>query len=84
MTGSFILEDDTDIMLEHLNELEILHYSNEENELTFVKFILARSPVLKKVRILLWDELNEDEKLQISKILLTLPCASPVVKVIVS
>ncbi|GJX41586.1 F-box/FBD/LRR-repeat protein [Tanacetum coccineum] len=37
------------IMLEHLNELEIYDFVYNRIRLDFVKFILARSPVLKKV-----------------------------------
>ncbi|KAF5797358.1 putative FBD domain, leucine-rich repeat domain superfamily, F-box-like domain superfamily [Helianthus annuus] len=81
---SFQHEAYSDFMLEHLNELEILHFSDALNELDFVKLILAKSPVLKKARILMWDEIDKDEKLRISNILLSSPCASPVVKIIVS
>ncbi|KAI7742919.1 hypothetical protein M8C21_008724, partial [Ambrosia artemisiifolia] len=75
---SFHREDYSDFVLEHLNELEILDFSDALNELGFVKLILAKSPVLKKVRILLWDQLDKDVKLRISKIILSYPCASPV------
>ncbi|KAJ0730246.1 putative FBD domain, leucine-rich repeat domain superfamily [Helianthus annuus] len=84
IAGSITFDDYSDIMLEHLNELEILHFSDADNESDFVKLILAKSPVLKKVRILLWDEIDEDERLRISQILLRSPCASPVVKLSVS
>ncbi|KAF5797427.1 putative F-box domain, FBD domain, F-box-like domain superfamily protein [Helianthus annuus] len=83
-TGSFPRKDYPDIMLKHLTELEILQFSDADNEMDFVKFILAKSPTLKKVRILLWDEIDENEKLQISKILRSSPCASRVVKLSVS
>ncbi|XP_021971137.1 uncharacterized protein LOC110866141 [Helianthus annuus] len=83
-TSSFPHEDYSDIMLEHLNELEILHISNEESELAVVKLILAKSPALKNVRILIWDQVDEDEKLEISEIVLSFTCASPMVKIIVS
>ncbi|KAK9078990.1 hypothetical protein SSX86_000659 [Deinandra increscens subsp. villosa] len=83
-TISFILEDYTDIMLEHLNELEIIGFGNEDNELVVVKLILAKSPVLKNVRILLWDGFDKDDKLEISETILSFPCASPSVKIIVS
>ncbi|KAJ0818478.1 putative leucine-rich repeat domain superfamily [Helianthus annuus] len=82
--GSSTLEDYSDILLEYLNELEILHLRNIENGLVFVKLILAKSPVLKKVWIFLWDELPKDDKLQISEILLSCPCTSPMVKINVS
>ncbi|XP_076908388.1 F-box/FBD/LRR-repeat protein At1g13570-like [Bidens hawaiensis] len=78
--GSFTLEDYSDIMLEHLNELKILNFSDAENELDFVKLVYAKSPVLKQVRIFLCDEFDEDEELEISKLLLNIPCASPAVE----
>ncbi|XP_076885015.1 F-box/FBD/LRR-repeat protein At1g13570-like [Bidens hawaiensis] len=83
-TGSATLEDYPDVMFEHLNELEILHFGNEDNELVVVRLILAKSPVLKTVKILVCDEFDEDDKLQISEGLLSFQCASPVVRIIVS
>ncbi|KAI3727088.1 hypothetical protein L1987_66897 [Smallanthus sonchifolius] len=80
---SFTLEDYSDIMFEHLNELEIKDFSDAENELDFVKLVLAKSPVLKKVRILPCRWFDRNDELEISKILLCSPCASPVVKIIV-
>ncbi|KAJ0641810.1 putative F-box domain, FBD domain, leucine-rich repeat domain superfamily [Helianthus annuus] len=80
ITGFVTLDDYSDIMLEYLNELEILHFSDADNELDFVKLILAKSPVLKKVRILLWDQFDKDERLRISQMFLRSPCASPIVK----
>ncbi|XP_076923347.1 F-box/FBD/LRR-repeat protein At1g13570-like [Bidens hawaiensis] len=84
VTGSVTFKDYSNIMLEPLNELEILHISDAYNELNFVKLILAKSPVLKKVGILLWDWLAKYKKLQISQIILCSPCASPTVKFSVS
>nr|GEV92176.1 hypothetical protein [Tanacetum cinerariifolium] len=46
---SFSLKDYADIWLEHLNELHIRSFRNKGNELNFVKLILAKSPMLKKV-----------------------------------
>ncbi|GJZ77423.1 F-box/FBD/LRR-repeat protein [Tanacetum coccineum] len=45
----FRVEDYSDIMLERLIELEITSFINAKNQLDFVRLILARSPVLKKV-----------------------------------
>ncbi|KAK1429024.1 hypothetical protein QVD17_11223 [Tagetes erecta] len=81
--GTLIIEDYSDIVLEHLNELEILQFSNGEIEMDLVKLILAKSPVLKKARIFVSDTLGKDEELHISKILLSSPCASPMRKIIV-
>ncbi|MFS8006064.1 putative FBD domain-containing protein [Helianthus anomalus] len=81
--GSFTLEDYSDIMFEHLNELEIIHFGDTENELDFVKLVLAKSHVLKKVRINPHRCIDEDESAEILKILLgdCTPCASPVVDI---
>ncbi|GJW44556.1 F-box/FBD/LRR-repeat protein-like protein, partial [Tanacetum coccineum] len=74
---SFSLKDYADIWLEHLNELHIGSFKNQGNELNFVKLILAKSPVLKKVRI--YHKLTSNELMQISKVLLSFPRASSVV-----
>ncbi|KAI7736647.1 hypothetical protein M8C21_028452, partial [Ambrosia artemisiifolia] len=55
------LKEYSDVWLEHLNELEIKYFTNLEPELEFVKFILARSPALKKV-MLLTDMHDENEE----------------------
>ncbi|KAK9048523.1 hypothetical protein SSX86_032514 [Deinandra increscens subsp. villosa] len=77
---SSTVEDDSDIWLEHLNELEIVNMIYRNFELDFVKLILAKSPVLKKVRIFLYNEVAKDEALHISGILKQSPHASPVVR----
>ncbi|KAM0045025.1 putative FBD domain, leucine-rich repeat domain superfamily, F-box-like domain superfamily [Helianthus debilis subsp. tardiflorus] len=81
--GSFKLEDYSDIMFEHLNELEIIHFGDTENELDFVKLVLAKSPVLRKVRINPHRCIDEDEAAEILKNLLcdSTPCASHVVEI---
>lgn len=65
--------------MEHLNEFEIINVSNDRDELEFVKLILAKSPVLKKVNIFIWKGANKNEKLRISRSLLASPRASPAV-----
>ncbi|XP_076882875.1 F-box/FBD/LRR-repeat protein At1g13570-like [Bidens hawaiensis] len=79
----FTLEDDSNIWLEHLNELEIVNMIYRDVELDFVKLILAKSPALKKVRILLYNEVAKDEELQISEIFKQCSHASSVVDVVV-
>nr|GEV00289.1 hypothetical protein [Tanacetum cinerariifolium] len=75
---SFTLKDYADIWLEHLNELQIRSFKNQGNELNFVKLILAKSHVLKKVMIYLdHEEVVDNEELQICKVLLSSPRASP-------
>ncbi|GKB05483.1 F-box/FBD/LRR-repeat protein-like protein [Tanacetum coccineum] len=70
------------IMLEHLNELEIKFFVNHKTRSDFVKLILARSPVLKKVRIFRHCSCIYN-RFQISEILLGYPRASPEVQIIV-
>ncbi|KAJ0555466.1 putative FBD domain-containing protein [Helianthus annuus] len=79
--GSLTLEDYSDITLEHLNELEIVHFSDAENELDFVKLIMAKSPVLKKVWISRCYDFDKDKESEIIKILCFTPCAAPLVDI---
>ncbi|KAK9052111.1 hypothetical protein SSX86_028739 [Deinandra increscens subsp. villosa] len=74
---SATLEEYSDVCLEHLNELDIKNFRNLKPELDFVKFILARSPNLKKVILLTYIN-DKNEELEMSKILLRAPRASPV------
>ena len=78
------LEDDySDKSLKNLKELKIQNFINFMNELDFVKFILTKSPVLKKVWIILNNEVTKDEGLKICNILLDSQRASPIVEIIV-
>ncbi|GJT44425.1 F-box/FBD/LRR-repeat protein [Tanacetum coccineum] len=83
----FRVEDYSDIMLERLNELEITSFINAKNQLDFVRLILARSLVLKKVRIFPHSKISMKEKskikLQILRDSVIYPCASPEVQIIV-
>ncbi|GJU59650.1 hypothetical protein Tco_1237416 [Tanacetum coccineum] len=58
--GSFTVESHSDILPEHLNELEITNLSNMKRELNFVKFVLAKSPELKRLKILLFCKIPEE------------------------
>ncbi|GKE49121.1 hypothetical protein Tco_1480379 [Tanacetum coccineum] len=83
----FRVEDYSDIMLERLNELEITSFINAKNQLDFVRLILARSLVLKKVRIFPHSKISMKEKSKIKLLILRdsviYPCASPEVQIIV-
>ncbi|GKD04827.1 F-box/FBD/LRR-repeat protein-like protein [Tanacetum coccineum] len=83
----FRVEDYSDIMLERLIELEITSFI-AKNQLDFVRLILARSPVMKKVRIFPHYKIPKKEKLKIkSQILgdsISYSCASPDVQIIVA
>ncbi|KAJ0885187.1 putative leucine-rich repeat domain superfamily [Helianthus annuus] len=74
---SGILEKYSDVWMEHLKELVIYYFNNSKPSMEFVKFIIARSPKLKKVLISsVVDE--KDEELEMLKVLLQAPRASPV------
>ncbi|KAI7728728.1 hypothetical protein M8C21_005302 [Ambrosia artemisiifolia] len=78
---SLILEKYSDVWLEHLYELEIEDFGNYKPELEFVKFILARSPNMKKVVLRIC--MSKNKELEMSKILLHTPRAS-LVEIIVN
>ncbi|GJX46697.1 F-box/FBD/LRR-repeat protein-like protein [Tanacetum coccineum] len=64
------------IMLEHLNKLEILDFVNHKTRLDFVKLILAKSPVLKKVRIFLNNDCSTSYRVAYTKSSTTNGCNS--------
>ncbi|KAK9054432.1 hypothetical protein SSX86_025510 [Deinandra increscens subsp. villosa] len=70
-------EEYSNVWLEHLVELEIEYFSNLKLEMEFVKFILARSPKLKTVRI--ESVVDEDQESEMFKTLLRASRASPVI-----
>ncbi|KAL8263057.1 hypothetical protein R6Q59_024406 [Mikania micrantha] len=76
------LEDYSDMWLEHLNEIEIQSW-RKHKILGFLRVLMAKSPALKKVRMLLKWKVSRDEELKISRIFLRYQCASPVVQIIV-
>ncbi|KAI7724942.1 hypothetical protein M8C21_005495 [Ambrosia artemisiifolia] len=80
-TYSLALEEYSDVWLEHLNEFEMERFNNTEPEMDFVKFILARSPKLKKVTITCIRYVGHrmESEMQMLKTLLQAPRVSPVV-----
>ncbi|GJZ69836.1 hypothetical protein Tco_0633386, partial [Tanacetum coccineum] len=78
---SIICNDKSTIneLFECLPLTEDLYFTNLE----FVKLILAKSPVLKKLIIVLDYEVAEDEDMLILKLLSSCPRASPLVEIIV-
>ncbi|KAK9054431.1 hypothetical protein SSX86_025509 [Deinandra increscens subsp. villosa] len=70
-------EEYSNVWLEHLVELDISCFFNLKPEMEFVKFILARSPKLKTVRI--ESVVDEDQESEMFRTLLRAPRASPVV-----
>ncbi|KAJ0784288.1 putative FBD domain, leucine-rich repeat domain superfamily, F-box-like domain superfamily [Helianthus annuus] len=82
---SSTLKGCSDILLEHLKVIEIsdLWNINTKPTLDFVKFIMSKSPALKKVRISLHKGGHRDDGLQVSEVLLSSQSASPMVDIIV-
>ncbi|KAJ0445077.1 putative F-box domain, FBD domain, leucine-rich repeat domain superfamily [Helianthus annuus] len=80
----FDSKDYSDLKLDHLETLEMKMFNNLPLEMEFVKLVMAMSPVLKKVRIELNDNVSVDEELKMLKdmLLLPFPRASPSAKLI--
>ncbi|XP_071704832.1 F-box/FBD/LRR-repeat protein At1g13570-like [Rutidosis leptorrhynchoides] len=74
---SVTMQECSDIWLEHLIEFKIEDNFDTKHELEFAKFILAKSPVLKKLR--LCADYNKDADLKLLEDLLSPPPASPMV-----
>ncbi|GJY79237.1 hypothetical protein Tco_0485038 [Tanacetum coccineum] len=70
------------ITLMNLKELKISRFNNLVGESRFVKLILAKSPVLKKVILEVWFR-DADRHLEILRPLLQSPRASPAAEIIV-
>ncbi|KAK9051149.1 hypothetical protein SSX86_027775 [Deinandra increscens subsp. villosa] len=58
------LEDHSDLKLDNLETLVIERFSDLPLEREFAKLVMAKSPVLKKVRIELHDKVSIDEELK--------------------
>ncbi|KAL9998139.1 putative F-box domain, FBD domain, leucine-rich repeat domain superfamily [Helianthus debilis subsp. tardiflorus] len=74
---SVVWKEYSDVWLEHLSELEIEGFNNLKPEMEFVKFILVRSPKLKKVSI--QSVVDRNQESEMLKTLLQAPRVSPVV-----
>ncbi|GKA37863.1 F-box/FBD/LRR-repeat protein-like protein [Tanacetum coccineum] len=79
----FTIEDCSDISLGHLKEFEFKYFSEWIGEMEFVKLMLAKSPLLKKARIILGTEVTKDEGSRMCKMLLDSPRASQMADIIV-
>ncbi|KAJ0744978.1 putative leucine-rich repeat domain superfamily [Helianthus annuus] len=73
-----ILEKYSDVWMEHLKELVIYNFNNSKPSMEFVKFIMSRSPKMKKVLLISSVVDEKDEELEMLKVLLQAPRASPV------
>ncbi|KAJ0445103.1 putative F-box domain, FBD domain, leucine-rich repeat domain superfamily [Helianthus annuus] len=78
-------EDYPDLKLDYLVTLEIANFSNLPLEMKFVKLIMAKSPLLKNVKIKLNDNVSVDEEMKMLKDMLRLPIlrASPCAELII-
>ncbi|PWA84552.1 FBD domain, Leucine-rich repeat domain, L domain-like protein [Artemisia annua] len=73
------------ITLDHLKFFEIGNFTNLDIEVEFMKFIIAKSPMLEKARIELSETVTVEEELKILRdfIPLPFPLASPSTKFII-
>ena len=69
--------------MKHLKKLEIAGFANMKHDLKFLKLILEKAPVLKKVRIFLCESMGRDEELKIERNVLCYPRVSPLAEIIV-
>lgn len=71
-------QDYSYVSLNRLHEIEITDFSNSKPEMDFVKLILAKSPMLKDVRLVLDNEvdIHGDAEVEMLKELLQYPRAS--------
>nr|GEW13640.1 hypothetical protein [Tanacetum cinerariifolium] len=76
------LKDCSDIWLEHLKELDIVGFACQKAEMEFAKLIFAKSPVLRKVKMILDKKVTTDEEL-IKRIMSGSPCVSSLAEMIV-
>ncbi|XP_071707659.1 uncharacterized protein [Rutidosis leptorrhynchoides] len=65
--------DHSSYNFDSLQELEMIYYFNATLEFEIVKLVMAKSPRLEKVRILLYDGISVDEELKIRDDLMRLP-----------
>ncbi|XP_076946191.1 F-box/FBD/LRR-repeat protein At1g13570-like [Bidens hawaiensis] len=81
-TNFFDPQNHLDLELDCLEILEIRKFSNSPLEMEFVKLMMAKSPELEKVRIVLDSNVSVDEELKILRdfVLLSSPRASPSAK----
>ncbi|KAI7754346.1 hypothetical protein M8C21_006034 [Ambrosia artemisiifolia] len=77
----FDLLDYSYVKLDHLDYLEITNFSNMKPEMDFLKLVLAKSPMLKKVRIVINNDVSATDEVKMLKDLLWNPCAYPGVQI---
>ncbi|KAI7754348.1 hypothetical protein M8C21_006036 [Ambrosia artemisiifolia] len=77
----FDLQDYSYVKLDHLDNLEITNFSNMKPGMDFLKLVLAKSPMLKKVRVVINNNVSATNEVQMLKDLLWNPCASAGVQI---
>ena len=76
------LQDYSNVNLDHLRELEITNMSNTKPGLDFVKFILAKAPMLRKVGIVVDKQVDIYNEVEMLRDLLQCERASTKAKVV--
>ncbi|KAJ0439896.1 putative F-box-like domain superfamily protein [Helianthus annuus] len=72
----FDLQDYSNVKLDHLHDLEITNFSNVKPGMDFLKLILAKSSMLKKVRVVINNNISINDEVKMLRDLLWNPCAS--------
>ncbi|KAK1425582.1 hypothetical protein QVD17_20936 [Tagetes erecta] len=72
----FELQNNSYVKLDHLCQLEITNFSNTKPGMDFLKLILAKSSMLKKVRIVINNKVSVNDEVKMLRELLWHPCAS--------
>ncbi|KAL4586527.1 hypothetical protein LXL04_011163 [Taraxacum kok-saghyz] len=67
------IQDYTGLKLDHLKEMEITSFNNNDLEMDFVKLIMANSPVLKKARVELNSDVSVDEEVKMLRDMMNIP-----------
>ncbi|KAJ0439897.1 putative F-box domain, leucine-rich repeat domain superfamily, F-box-like domain superfamily [Helianthus annuus] len=72
----FELQDYAYVKLDHLDELEITNFGNMKPGMDFLKLILAKSSMLKKVRVVINNNISVSDEVKMLRDVLWNPCAS--------
>ncbi|KAJ0445110.1 putative F-box domain, leucine-rich repeat domain superfamily, F-box-like domain superfamily [Helianthus annuus] len=72
----FELQDYSYVKLDHLDELEITNFGDMKPGMDFLKLILAKSSMLKKVRVVINNNISVSDEVKMLRDVLWNPCAS--------
>lgn len=70
------LHDYSFTILNNLREMEITNFRNKKPEMDFVKLILSKSPMLKRIRIVINDQISGSNEVKMLRDLSWIPRAS--------